>query len=285
MTRYTGQRRISTPKQTWLALLVTTLLGCTPAGPSAAKDDGSDASAQKGAAKGGACAFSNDCAAGLKCVDKVCRSSDFDAGSTQTDPTDISEVDLSNYFNNWAKGYTLQLDFHGGDADGKRVLLQRDLFEIPSAFSFGSTHYTQGEVGFAVADTVQIDVDGQQEQIEVLFNFGLVVGSAVNPVHVDKKGPYPFACKPPALRIFFKGFAYKSTCPDLKGSFDLDQFGTETEETISGTVQGRMQAYFKKSAYPDDCKAEHSKNTCKKPDWYVDIKGYFGFELPKKDGR
>ncbi len=187
--------------------------------------------------------------------------------------------------NNWAQGYTIDLEFHGGPADGKKLHLNRDLFGVNTAFSFGSTHYTHGEVGFAMTDTLQVDVEGVQSQVEIILNFGLVVGSSVNPVHTDKAGVYPFTCRPPMVRIFFKNFWFRSTCTGLTGKFDISDYANVEGGTMAGSFTGRIQAHFVDPSFPDDCDATHNAKTCNKPDWYADVTGVFGFTLPPKDGK
>ncbi len=203
-----------------------------------------------------------------------------DAGATDSGGA-AKDAGLTN---NWAQGYTLDLEFHGGPADGQKFRVERDLYGIQTVFSFGSTHYTHGEVGFAMTDTIGVELDGTQSQVEVMLNYGLVVGSSVNPVSVDKAGVYPFSCTPPEVRILLDGFSYRSTCADLAGKFDIESYSNVEGGTMSGKVQGRLQATFPDTSFPDPCNAAHNAEICDKPDWYVDISGVFGFTLPAKDG-
>lgn len=189
----------------------------------------------------------------------------------------------------WSQGYSITLDFVGGQAGGIDLDLDRDLYEIPTAFSFGSTHYVHGEVGFAVADTMTLKLDDGKggtvdSQIEISFNFGLVVGSTVNPVHTDKAGPYPFSCQPPEIRIFFKNTQFRSNCAGLTGSVVLDKYANVTGGTIAGSFQGRLQAYYPQAGATaaTPCDAAENAKMCSKPDRYVDVKGHFGFTLPAK---
>ena len=206
-----------------------------------------------------------------------------EAADTKTAPTDTNKTDTGPV-NNWAQGYTVDLEFHGGPADGDKIQLNRDLYGIQTVFSFGSTHYTQGEVGFAMTDTLQVEVGGVEAQVEIILNFGLVIGSSSNPVHTDKAGEYPFSCKPPMVRVFFKDFWFRSTCADLTGSFELTDYANTEGGTMAGSFSGRIQAHFPDTNYPDDCDPAHNAKVCKKPDWYADVKGVFGFTLPPKDG-
>lgn len=275
----------------WLILLALALLpGCgnDDKGPVPEKDAGFSGD---GASPGEGCTFTSDCKKGLVCAGDLCLIPGIDAGPVDTGGGGGGKdagIDLKNYSNNWAKGYSIQLSFKGGPADGDELIFHRDLYTISQAFSFGSTHYSQGEVGFAVQDTIKVMLPNEkgkdvEYQLEIWQNFGLVVGSSINPVHVDEVGDYPFGCKPPFLRIFFKGFAYKSTCPKLNGRITIQEYGNNTGQTMSGEFIGRLQAYFKQGPYPDDCNPDHTLKTCNKPDWYVEVKGYFGYELPEKD--
>ena len=281
-------------KTTWiaLALLATALtFGCGNDDSGADTDPKDAGFSGDGAGPGQGCTFTSDCKQGLVCAGDLCLIPGVDAGPVDSGGGGGGKdagIDLSNYSNNWAKGYSIQLSFKGGPADGDELIFHRDLFSNPQAFSFGSTHYSQGEVGFAVADTIKIFLPNEagkevEYQIEIWQNFGLVVGSPINPVHVDKAGDYPFSCKAPSLRIYFKGFAFQSTCPNLNGQMRILEYGNDTGQTMSGEFIGRLQAYFKQTTYNDDCNPDHTLKTCNKPDWYVDVKGYFGYELPEKD--
>lgn len=206
-----------------------------------------------------------------------------DTGSAAaTDATDGGGKQAS-----WAQGYTVHLTFHGGEADGIEVTLDRDLYEIPSAFSFGSTHYTKGEVGFAVADTFTIQRTNPQGVkvpwlLEVGLNFGLVVGSDVNPVHTDKAGAYPFSCNPPNIRIFFETLRYESTCDGLSGTIQIDQYANTTGGRMAGSFSGKLQTVFPNASPGSMCEAATNAAICKKPEIWAEIDGHFGFTLPEK---
>ncbi len=279
----------------WLRALL--VLGLMSAWPGCGKDAPADEPAAEdagftgdGASPGEGCTFTSDCKNGLVCVGDLCLIPGTDAGAvTDTGPDKpMDNIDIDNYTNNWVRGYTIQLSFKGGPADGDKLLFQRDLYEAPKTISFGSTHYTQGEVGFTVVDDFQVmmpNAKGKEVgfQLRNELNFGLVVGSGINPVHVDKAGEYPFACKPPTIKVGFKNFSYKSSCPKLTGRINIISYGNETGQKMTGDFIGRLQAYFQQGAYLDDCNPDHTAHSCKKPEWYVDVKGYFGFELPEKD--
>ncbi len=228
-------------------------------------------------------------AAGLFACSDPGPSSAADTGSAPDVADSAGEVADSATVGGWSQGYSITLDFVGGQADGIDLDLDRDLYEIPTAFSFGSTHYVHGEVGFAVADTMTLKLDDGKggtvdSQIEISFNFGLVIGSAVNPVHTDKAGPYPFSCQPPEIRIFFKNTQFRSNCAGLTGSVVLDKYANVTGGTVAGTFQGRLQAYYPQAGATaaTPCDATENAKMCSKPDRYVEVKGHFGFTLPAK---
>lgn len=202
-----------------------------------------------------------------------------------TDATDSGGARAS-----WAQGYSIKLRFHGGEADGIELDLDRDLYEIPTAFSFGSTHYTKGEVGFAMADTFSVPLPNAAGrkvpwQLEIGLNFGLVIGSDVNPVHTDAAGSYPFSCKPPNVRIFFETLRYESTCDGLAGEIVVDSYANVTGGRMAGTFKGKLQAVFPNASPGSMCDASANAAICKKPEIWAEVEGHYGFTLPaKSDG-
>ena len=207
------------------------------------------------------------------------------AAASDSAPLDAPTKDT--FFNNWNQGYTLQMRFHGGPADGAAIDLERDLFGNQTVFAFGSTHLAPPALALSVAESIQYPAGGTTVPLEVVFNFGLLIGNAELDGHTTQAGDYPFTCKPPMLKIFFKGFWYKSTCPELTGRIDVTDHATEQGGRFAGTVQGTLHAWFPKVSAADDCDPAHTALTCaaKDPDWTVDVDGYFGFELPAKDGK
>lgn len=212
-----------------------------------------------------------------------------DAAAVDTASADTGAVDVvpADSVNNWAQGYSAHFVVHGGTVDGFETTVSRDLFSIPTAFSFGSTHYTHGEVTFAVADTFNVDAPDSKGKlvatpIEIGINFGFVVGSSVNDVDTDKTGTYVFSCQPPSIRIFFENSQYRSTCDGLVGSLIVTDYANQTGGRMAGTFKGRLQAVYPNAGYPDDCDPAQNLQTCKKPDRFVEIDGVFGFTLPEK---
>lgn len=188
----------------------------------------------------------------------------------------------------WAQGYTVKLKFHGGEADGIELDLDRDLYAIPTAFSFGSTHYTMGEVGLAVADTFTVKLKNPAGRevpwlLEVGLNFGLVIGSTANPVHTDKAGTYPFSCSPPNIRIFFETLRYESTCDGLSGAIVIKDYANTTGGRMTGTFSGKLQAVFPNASPGSMCDADVNAKICKKPEIWAEIEGHYGFTLPEKN--
>ncbi|GEM_PF-3063381 len=189
--------------------------------------------------------------------------------------------------NNWVQGYTVIIDFHGSYPDGKKVRIDRDLYDRADTkqfFSFGSTHYSLGEIGFALTESLTPEIDGKTLPLEFQLNFGLVKGSSANPVHVGKPGKYKFSCKAPEVRVSFMSVSYRSTCDGLDGEFEITDWSNETGGEFRGTFEGRIARYFDKSSKPDPCKPDQNKLMCKQPETYATVKGWFGFTLPNKDG-
>lgn len=216
-----------------------------------------------------------------------------DAGGGTASATDTTSADAGSDApigqGVWAQGYSMKLAFTGGQPDGIQLDIDRDLYEIPTAFSFGSTHYVKGEVGFTVADTMTLLLDngsgGKVEtQIEISLNFGLVVGSSDNPVQTDKAGTYPFSCKPPMIRIFFKNTQFRSTCDGLVGSIVITDYANTTGGRMAGTFKGTLQAFYPDpgTGATDECIAAENAKMCSKPDRTVAVEGHFGFTLPEK---
>lgn len=202
---------------------------------------------------------------------------------TSADAASKSDADP----NNWNQGYTLNAKFTGGYPDGKKLHIERDLFDSAAskqAFSFGSTHYSLGEIGFAVTETLYPEVDGKKLQLQFQLNFGLVKGSSANPVHVDKAGEYPFSCKAPEVRVSFMTEDFRTTCGGLDGKFVITDWSNSTGGEFRGHFKGRVGRYYDKPDKPNPCEADKEKLLCKSPEIYVDVDGYFGFTLPEKDG-
>ncbi len=223
------------------------------------------------------------------CSDPAGESSNAGDTSPASDAAGVDAIVKDTFFNNWNQGYTLRMRFHGGPADGVEIDLERDLFGNQTVFAFGSTHLAPPALALSVQESIQYPAGGTTVPLEIVFNFGLLIGNAEYDAHTTKTADYPFSCTPPMVKIFFKGFWYKSTCPDLAGHIDVTDHTTEQGGRFAGTVQGTLHAWFPKisQAEADDCNPEHTALTCqvKEPDWTVDVDGYFGFELPPKDGK
>ena len=214
-------------------------------------------------------------------------SKDTIADTAKKDTSSTTDDDSATAVNNWVQGYTVELEFHGSYADGKKVRVDRDLYDVAGSkqvFSFGSSHYSFGEIGFAMTESLKVEVDGKELPMEFQLNFGLVKGSSKNPVHVDKVGTYDFSCKAPEVRVNFMAENYRSTCAGLKGTFDITDWGNATGEKFRGFFEGKIAAYNDKPDKPDPCDAAKNKLVCKQPDVWATVKGHFGFTLPEKDG-
>ncbi|MSP90207.1 MAG: hypothetical protein EXR79_00140 [Myxococcales bacterium] len=196
------------------------------------------------------------------------------------------------FVNNWAHGYEAKLTFTGGPADGYVVPFKRDFFSdtisCQPEFSFGSSHLTPPALSFGVQDQVEVEVPNPKTGDKVVaplflqMQFGLVVGSARNPVQTPMAGKYPFSCGAPYLEVTFKGVTYRSTCKGLDGFVEITDFATSEKGRFAGRFHGRMQAYIKQPGAADDC-GPSGVPACAKSEWTLDIDGIFGFELPAPD--
>ena len=208
-----------------------------------------------------------------------------DAGVPDAKPVD-------GFVNNWAHGYEAKLTFKGGPADGYVVPFKRDFFsdtiKCQPEFAFGSTHLTPPALSFGVQDQVEVQVPNPKTGDNVVaplflqMQFGLLVGSAKDPVQTPTAGKYPFGCSAPYLEVTFKGVTYRSTCTGLGGFVEITDFSTSEKGRFAGRFQGRMQAYIKQPGAADDC-GPSGVPACAKAEWTLDIDGIFGFELPAPD--
>ncbi len=211
---------------------------------------------------------------------KVADAAATDAKSPQADAKTV---------NNYAQGYGAHLVFHGGDADGFDLKLDRDLYDAAQTgtiFSFGSTHMQPPAISLAVEDdqmpllTNPKTGKAAKTQLNVQFQFGNLVEAAGFPAMTAAAGDYPFSCKAPLVSVYFKNVRYKSTCADLTGHVLVTDWSTLKGGRFAGTFSGRLQAFY--SSSEQDC--SDRATACTKPDIYVDIDGMFGFELPAPDG-
>ena len=191
--------------------------------------------------------------------------------------------------NNHVQGYGAHLVFHGGEADGFDIHLDRDLYDAAltgTIFSFGSTHMQPPAISLAVQDDqmplLTNPKTGKQAKTQLImqFQFGNLVEAAAFPAVTPKAGNYPFSCKAPLLRVYFKNVTYKSTCPNLSGSILITDWSASKGGRFAGQFSGRLQGFY--SSSQEDC--VDAATACTKPEVYVDIDGTFGFELPPPDG-
>jgi len=228
-------------------------------------------------------AFSLGCtspAVSATAVDTTGATAATDAKSSQTD---------AKFVNNYSQGYGAHLVFHGGEADGFDLKLDRDLFEAAATgtiFSFGSSHMVQPAISLAIQDDqmplLTHPKTGKQAktQLRVQFQFGNLIEAVGFPVATPKAGDYPFSCKAPLLSIYFKNVTYKSTCPELAGHIVVTDWSSQNGGRFAGQFSGRLQGFFPDSQ--QDCADANA--ACSKSDVYVDVDGVFGFELPAPNG-
>lgn len=226
------------------------------------------------------------CIAVAACGEAPPTTEDTDTAADATADTKKATGDATNT-NNWVQGYSVTFEFHGSYADGKKFTIDRDLYDVAASkqvFSFGSSHYSFGEIGFAMTESLLPVVNGKKLPMEFQLNFGLVKGSSKNPVHVDKAGTYPFGCKAPEVRVSFMAEDYRSTCNGTDGSFEITEWSDSPDGGFRGSFKGRIGAYNDLPGKLDPCDADSNKKVCKQPTVYADISGDFGFTLPEKDG-
>jgi hypothetical protein len=226
------------------------------------------------------------------------------SSNAATEATDAKAEVAADVSQEWTQGYSATLTFHGGPADptgkGATLQLDRDLTSGASTvFAFGSTHLQWPAISLSMTDNVY-EINGKQTTLEFHLGLGLLVGSGSGPnggppeVHTPAVGTYPFSCKPPLLRVVYKGFQYKSTCPDLNGEIQVTQWSKTAGGRMVGTFSGTLHFYFADPSHQDDCSTADTVKpgavadtaiTCPvtKP-WSVDVQGHFGFTLPPPDG-
>ena len=178
------------------------------------------------------------------------------------------------------QGYRLTLTFHGGKADGKVIVLDRDLGGDQGKLAFGNTHLQPPAVSFAVIDSESQPFGGTVAPLDVQFRFGILIEAANHPINIGKPGIYPFGCGNPLVQVNFVDGMYRSSCPDLDGQLEIVDWSAEPGGRFRGRVQGRLQHYFFSSTWLDDCDPAGLGQTCKDTLSWVDISGDFSFTLP-----
>ncbi len=214
-----------------------------------------------------------------------CSSPDSSGGTPASDAKTASDStsDTSLKSQYYAASYT----FHGGTFAGQTFQVERDLTQTSGVLSFGNSHLTYPAVAFAIedqADQVVKGADGKWKptKLALQLRFGILVPGPGFPVNTGAAGTYPLGCKPPMIQVVLATQMYRSSCPLSAGSGDIvvTQWAAEKDGRFSGTFKGRAYAYNYNSSYLDDCNPEHTAQTCKQPDIWVDVQGSFDFTLP-----
>lgn len=119
--------------------------------------------------------------------------------------------------------------------DGEEIVVDRDLKDSPSAFSYGSAHIQQA-VAFSVTDTIT-----WPRTMTVTLDFGKVVGDPPDfPLQTGGPGSYPFSLDPPAVEVYVQGLQYKSVFDDADGSVEISVWGSGVGDVMAGTYTGRI---------------------------------------------
>jgi hypothetical protein len=191
--------------------------------------------------------------------------------------------------NPYTQGYHATLTFHGGNSAGQVIALDRALneTEVKTAFAFGSSHKQPPAISLGVHDRVQQIVKGKPTPLDVIFEFGNLIGSTSDPLQLPAVGTYPFGCHAPMLQVQYQSSMYRSTCAGLPGEIVVTDWSHEQGGRFAGHFHGTLHVYYLDSAHPDDCVAAVDDTRCTNPnnDATVDIDGVFGFTLPAPDGK
>jgi hypothetical protein len=97
------------------------------------------------------------------------------------------------------------------------------------------------------------------------------------------EGIYPFSCKPPAIKLLWKGISFRSECPGLDGNITVTDWSAKAGGHFAGTLAGKLQGWFSSQNSGDDC--ADAKIACKSADITVDVSGAFDFVLPAPDSK
>lgn len=187
--------------------------------------------------------------------------------------------------------YAASYTFHGGKFDGKSFEVDRDLSKVSGVLSFGNSHLTPPAMAFAMEDSVNQVVKGANGQaamapLTLQLRFGILVEAVGFPINTGNTGVYPLGCKAPMMQVKMDNLMYRSTCPLSVGTgqIEITQWASSPGGKFSGLFKGRAFAYNYNSSFLDDCNAEHTAQTCKQPQVWVDVEGEFDFTLPPVNG-
>ena len=136
------------------------------------------------------------------------------------------------------------------------LTIERDLTDKLSSFAFGSTHIAPA-VSLAISDDITYPAT-----MNIIFNFGIVLGSQEYPVQCDEAGQYDFGGQPPEIDVT-KGIRYVSSVPGSTGALTITSWTRTEGEVFSGTFSGRIR--------------QLTDNVEKR---YADVEGEFHFVLP-----
>jgi hypothetical protein len=204
------------------------------------------------------------------------------AATPATGSTDASiTADLAADTGPPLSGYRVDLTFHGGPSDGQKLHLEQTQSAI-SGFAFGSTHKQYPAISLSINDHQSLVIGkAPASPIDFQINFGNLVGSATDPLQCGEAGSYPFSCKPPGMKLIWKGITFRSECAGLQGAIVVTDWASKTGGRFAGSFAGTLQGWFTSTNTGDDC--ADAKIACKNPAITVDAEGAFDFVLPVPD--
>lgn len=212
-----------------------------------------------------------------------------DAGIAKVDAGGDSGADVAPV-NNWSQGFSVKMTFHGGASDGVVVQMERDLEGHESTtFAFGSSHKVHPAISLSVQDSQYVDgkPGAVQTKAEFQFNFGNLIESSADPLHVGKAGDYPFGCRPPNLFAKYKSVGYRSVC-GTAGHIVVTDWSASQGGRFAGYFAGTLHSVLPEAEQACESDAPFSPTApltaaCTKQDWTVEVEGTFGFTLPVPD--
>jgi hypothetical protein len=127
-----------------------------------------------------------------------------------------------------------------------RLVFDRDITDMPTKFSFGSTHIAPA-VSFAMTDTLYVPTFAV-----ITFNFGIIIGTSDKPPATDSSGKYPFSGFEPEITVTIYDKVFSSKEEGSEGEFDVTDWAAEQGGIWAGTLSGTV---VQKTTLPDKLRA------------------------------
>ncbi|MBM4354149.1 MAG: hypothetical protein FJ109_10200 [Deltaproteobacteria bacterium] len=141
------------------------------------------------------------------------------------------------------------------------LVFDRDITNLPTKFSFGSTHIAPA-ISFAMTDTLYVPTFSV-----ITLNFGIIIGTSDKPPATDASGKYPFSGFEPEITVTIYSKVLSSKEEGSEGEFDVTDWAAEQGGLWAGTVSGTI---FEKTALEKKLRAR--------------VKGSYHFILPEPQG-